>query len=418
MAPFDLVALFGKFWGYLIFFVIGVGFGAVLEMSGFGDSRKLAAQFYFKEMRVLKVMFTAIVVALVLIFFSSAIGILDFRNIWVNPTYLLSGITGGLIMGVGFIMGGFCPGTSVVAASTLKLDGIFFLTGVFFGVGLFGETVGWMQEFYEHGELERFLLSDLFGLSTGLTVMIVVSIALFAFYWAEIAEKIFGEGKHWEEIDFFPSNRRYILSGIVLFSIAVAITIIGQPNAERKWNLLSKKYESILEKREIYVHPLELKELAEQRTVRVVIFDIRNEEDYNLFHIPDSTNLDFSNIESQQFADELVKNSANTVYFLVGNGESDSTKAWKFLKALGAINIYILDGGVNHWLEVFPLPSTIASKNVLTNKDILNYQFEKSVGSRYSILETGLHHDEKEIKPNFEKKVKLQRKKSVIGGCG
>ena len=99
-------------WTYLVFGLIGFGFGFVLEISGFGNSKKLAAQFYFKDLTVLKVMFTAIVTAMVLLFLSVGLGILDFNLVWVNPTYLWPGIVGGLIMGVGFIVGGFCPGTS------------------------------------------------------------------------------------------------------------------------------------------------------------------------------------------------------------------------------------------------------------------------------------------------------------------
>ena len=55
-------------WTYLVFGLIGSAFGFTLEMSGFGDSRKLAAQFYFTELTVLKVMFTAIAVAMTLLF--------------------------------------------------------------------------------------------------------------------------------------------------------------------------------------------------------------------------------------------------------------------------------------------------------------------------------------------------------------
>src|SRR4030042_6537068 len=89
-------------WTYVVFGVIGFAFGFTLEMSGFGDSRKLAAQFYFTELTVLKVMFTAITVAMVLLFGAVGLGILDFGQVWVNPTYLASGLIGGLIMGVGF----------------------------------------------------------------------------------------------------------------------------------------------------------------------------------------------------------------------------------------------------------------------------------------------------------------------------
>src|SRR3989304_1666475 len=135
-------------WTYVLFAVIGFTFGYTLEMSGFGDSRKLAAQFYFTEMTVLKVMFTAITVAMVLLFGAVGFGILDFSQVWVNPTYLASGILGGLIMGVGFIVGGVCPPTFLASAYTGKNDGRLFMLGGFVGAFLFGETdknfYGWV----------------------------------------------------------------------------------------------------------------------------------------------------------------------------------------------------------------------------------------------------------------------------------
>ena len=140
--PLPLAEIFGHWGSYAVYLVIGIAFGAVLEMAGFGNSRKLAAQFYFKDMTVLKVMFGAIIVAMVLIFGASAVGLLDYNLVWVNPTYLWPGIVGGLIMGAGFIIGGFCPGTSLVGAATLKLDAIAFVLGVIFGIFLFGESVG------------------------------------------------------------------------------------------------------------------------------------------------------------------------------------------------------------------------------------------------------------------------------------
>jgi len=68
MAPFPLLLtdLLGKTGAYLVFLVIGFGFGFVLESSGFNHSPTLAAQFYFKDLRVFKVFFTAIVVGMLL----------------------------------------------------------------------------------------------------------------------------------------------------------------------------------------------------------------------------------------------------------------------------------------------------------------------------------------------------------------
>src|SRR3970040_1689806 len=178
-------------WTYVVFGLIGFAFGFTLEMSGFGNSRKLAAQFYFTELTVLKVMFTAITVAMVLLFGAVGLGILDFSQGWVNPTYLSSGILGGLIMGVGFIVGGFCPTTSLAAASTGKIDGIFFVIGGFFGAFLFGETeIYFDQWFTNSGYFGRLTLDQLLGIPIGMVVLFVVLMALFMFWGAKQLERI------------------------------------------------------------------------------------------------------------------------------------------------------------------------------------------------------------------------------------
>ncbi|MCB1142962.1 MAG: YeeE/YedE family protein [Leptospiraceae bacterium] len=417
MAPFDLVGSLGKFWGYSVFFLIGIGFGAVLEMSGFGDSRKLAAQFYFKEMRVLKVMFTAIIVALVLIFLSTSFGLLDFRNLYVNPTYLMPGILGGLIMGVGFIMGGFCPGTSLVATSTFKLDGLLFFLGVITGVGVFGETVSSYHPFYERDVMERFLLSDYFNTSIGVMVLVLVLIALTMFYGAEISEKIFGKNQSIEEIDFMPKNKKYIAAALSLLFIAGVILFRGQPDPSEKWKYASKKYQSILEKREIYIHPGEMRELMNERTVFTRIMDLRPEKDFNLFHLRDSFRVTEANLNDPHFVDTLLSNNSETVYVLLSNEEAIATEAWKILRAQGVINLYILEGGMNNWLEFFPLPEEVAIKKVQSAPESLHYQFFRAVGAQISASHPEESHGE-EHAIEFTKKVKMQKKKAVMGGCG
>ena len=188
MAPFDVMSHAGTITYALTFILIGFGFGAALEMSGFGDTRKLSAQFYLTDMTVLKVMFTGIIVAAVLIFSASAFGLLDFGRVYVDETYLWPGIVGGLIMGVGFVIGGFCPGTSIVATSTLKVDGMFFLAGTGVGVWLFGETVGSFEPFFLSSDMGRYMLPELFGLPLGVTVLIVVVAALFMFCLFQISD--------------------------------------------------------------------------------------------------------------------------------------------------------------------------------------------------------------------------------------
>jgi hypothetical protein len=192
MAPLDLSSLVGHGLTSVLYVVTGIGFGFALEQAGFGDSRNLAAQFYLRDMRVLKVMFTAIITALVLMTWASALGLLDASAIFINPTHLWPGILGGLVFGIGFVVGGYCPGTALVSMATLKLDGMFFVAGLAAGMFVFGETIGSYQTFWDtSGFLGEVTLMQAFHLSTGVVVLAVVVMALGMFYGAEKVEAYF-----------------------------------------------------------------------------------------------------------------------------------------------------------------------------------------------------------------------------------
>lgn len=171
---------------------VAFGFGFVLERSGFADARRLAAQFYFHEQRVLKVMFTAIVTAMLLLFWSAALGLVDMSRVFVNPTHLGPALVGGLVLGAGFIVGGYCPGTSLVSAATGKLDGLFFASGVGVGIVVFAETYDGVRGFFEHtGARGRWQLSDLLGVDASVVVAAVVLMALGMFWGAGRLERAF-----------------------------------------------------------------------------------------------------------------------------------------------------------------------------------------------------------------------------------
>jgi len=209
-------------WTYVVFGLIGFAFGFTLEMSGFGDSRKLAAQFYFTDMTVLKVMFTAIVTSMVLTFGAVTLGLLNFSLVWVNPTYLASGIVGGLIMGVGFIVGGFCPTTSLASASTGKIDGMFFVGGGFVGAFIFAETEKYFDQWYTNaGYFGRLTLDQVFGIPIGVVVLLVVLMALFMFWGAEQLERIFGKR------DLSKEPKLRIAGAGALFALALVVVFIG-----------------------------------------------------------------------------------------------------------------------------------------------------------------------------------------------
>jgi rhodanese-related sulfurtransferase len=396
-------------WTYVIFGLIGFCFGYVLELAGFGNTKKLAAQFYFKEMTVLKVFFGAIVTGMVLIFLSSAIGVLDFNLVYVPETYLWSGLLGGVIMGIGFIIGGFCPGTSVVSAATLKIDGLFFLLGALFGVFAFGETEKYFDAFWHSGYYGRLTLMDVFHLPAGVVVLLVVFMALFMFWGAEQLEHIFGKRDLSKE-----PRIRYAGAGALVLA-ALAVLLIGQPNTDDKWAQIASQKEAALANREVQIHPGELLASMANDTLNTILLDVRSEADYNLFHIHGARNVQPGKVKA--LIPELLREPpANTIYVVMSNDEQAATEAWKILVAESVSNVYILEGGVNNWLNTFAVADpTITPTPNPPGDDRLAFNFAAALGGRFDAS----NPDPNMYKLEYTPKIKLQLKRSPSGGgCG
>ncbi len=353
MLPIDVTMLLGKAGGYVVFLLIGVGFGISLELAGFGDSRRLAAQFYLKDMTVLKTMFTGILVACLLIFLSSGLGLLDFSQLAVNQTFLWPGIVGGLIMGVGFIIGGYCPGTSLVATASFKIDGLFFLVGTIIGAGLFGESLPGFENFWNSSFTDRYLVSDWLGWSIGATVFGVTIFALLMFYFAEKVEELFNykaKGKTWS---WKITRRPYLYGAGILLAVAALVWTIGQPDPIRKWKIMEKKYSGQLATRAVFIHPLEYVKTNNESTIKLITLDLRPNKDFEAFHLSGSENVKMDDLFNAKFVSPLAQLPPQGVVVLIANNDTISIKAWQYLKVQGVINLYILENGLHNWNSLF-----------------------------------------------------------------
>ena len=406
--PLPLGELLGQWPSYAVYLLIGFAFGYILEIAGFGNAMKLAPQFYFKDLTVLKVMFGAIVTAMVLIFLASGVGLLDYNLIWVNPTYLWPGIVGGLVMGVGFILGGFCPGTSLVSAATLKVDGIFFVLGVMFGIFMFGETVGFYEPFWHSSYMGRFTLMDWLGLPTGVIVLLVVLMALFMFWGAEQLERIVGKRDIAREPKW-----RYGAAGTLVLG-AAALIVIGQPTTAVRWSWLEPTEGIRLAHREVQIHPGELLERQYDNGINLIMLDLRPERDYNLFHLLDARRVDPGGVAD--LVPALHLEPENTLIVVMSADETAASEAWKILRAESVPNVYILEGGVNNWLATFADEEWLAGRmGTAVADDQSAYRFDAALGAGYGWAKPLLHA--KEL--NFTPRIQMEIKRSPGGGgCG
>ncbi len=179
--------------GLVVGLLVGFGFGFVLERAGFGRAPKLAAQFYLYDMTVFKVMFGAIVTAMLGVVVAAGLGLVDLVSLSegaVSATYVWPMLFGGLLLGAGFIMSGYCPGTSLVGTASGNLDALLTAAGVLLGTLLFGELYPVLEGFYLSGDKGQLFLYQVLGVPPEIVAVAIALMAIGAFVGAEKVEKI------------------------------------------------------------------------------------------------------------------------------------------------------------------------------------------------------------------------------------
>jgi len=169
-------------YNLLIGFLIGIGFGFLLEAAGFTNTRKLAGVFYGYDATVIKVFFTAAVTALIGLFIMHNMGIIDVSLTFYPKTFWIATLIGGAIMGLGFIIGGFCPGTSLSAAATGKIDAWVFIGGVMLGIFGFIFTYETLWEKLRGmGKMGKVDIAQWLGIKEGLFIFLFTLLAIASF---------------------------------------------------------------------------------------------------------------------------------------------------------------------------------------------------------------------------------------------
>jgi hypothetical protein len=169
--------------------LVGFAFGWFLERGGLANARKLAGQFYLTDLTVFKVMFSALLTAMLGAFWLDRLGVLDLDLVYLPETFVLPQAAGGVLFGAGFLVGGLCPGTSCVAAASGRLDGLAVVGGMLLGVLAFNLTFDWIAPFYNSTALGQVTVAEAIGISRGAGVALVTAVAIVGFVAASKLER-------------------------------------------------------------------------------------------------------------------------------------------------------------------------------------------------------------------------------------
>ena len=237
MLPITNLLLEHRELGLVVAVLIGFAFGFVLERAGFGRADKLAAQFYLHDMTVFKVMFGAIITASLGVMVLSGLGLADLKLISesaVSYTYLWPQLVGGLLLGAGFLISGYCPGTSAVAMASGNMDALVTFGGVIIGSVIYSEAFPLLQSFHNSGEMGHLFLYDLLDIPPQVLAVLVAGMAIAMFFGAEKVEAIFTARRNGGEAPKpAPRNPRRLAFGSVGVLMIVALATLALPNTPR-----------------------------------------------------------------------------------------------------------------------------------------------------------------------------------------
>jgi len=339
--------------GLIVALIIGIAFGFVLERAGFGSCRKLAAQFYFKDLAVFKVMFTAIVTAMVGVYFLSVAGLLDINLVYKTDTIIWPQIIGGLLLGAGFVIGGYCPGTSVAAMATGKIDAVVFLGGVMVGLFGYGEVFMSIKDWVKPEDAVVITLDKLTGIPYGILVFAVVLMAVGGFLAAEWAERKLS-GKEQGSPALSNNSSPLNISRIIMLALMGAGFIglfIGSPYGSTKVKVDTTELARISATGHDQIKAVDLADSIVRGDDDYLIIDVRDAKTYaTSFRIEGAVNME---INSDDFAD-LPRNENIIIY---SNDGEATAKAWYILKARGYKSVRSVAGGIKAWEDNVLFPS-------------------------------------------------------------
>ena len=211
------------------------------------------------------------------------------------------------------------------------------------------------------------------------------------------------------------ASRLHMLGAGLLLLASAGLAWYGQPSPEQRWRYLAHELEPRLAERQVQIEPAELAELMRNDYIDLQIIDVRNERDWNLFHLWGAERIPNEALLTprQRFA-TLPENG---VIVFVSNDEESATEAWKLVMANASRpNAYILAGGINRWLVEFA-PGHHRRPHAVGEAadETLRYPVRKALGSRHPAALPDQHHM-KEL--DFPRKVRLQKRVTIKGGCG
>ena len=309
---------------------VGIAFGVILERVGLGDPRVIAGQLLGRDFTVVRVMFGAIVTAMLGVVWAGAAGWIDPSTIAMPPTDLPAQALGAVIFGGGFALAALCPGTACVAAASGRRDGLAAVGGMFVGTAL--TPVAWpaVRGAVSDAPREGATIAADLGVPVGIVVVLLTAAAVLAMIVGRLMDSRRAVSNAWRPTT--PES--------VALALAAAFAVThgrGALSATQTGAIASE-----IATEADHIDALDLAQLIKTGAPGLRILDLRDGLDTSTYMIPGAVPMSLAGLDTIRVAtgERLV---------LYSDGGAHAAQAWVLLRVRGIRNALVLKEGMAAW---------------------------------------------------------------------
>ena len=162
-----------------------------------------------------------------------------------------------------------------------------------------------------------------------------------------------------------------------------------------------------------YFSPDEIADMIINKDPSFLLIDVRGQDEYEKFHLPGAINIPLSALLSDDWKPYLNQDTRLNIFY--SNGTVNSNQAWMITMQLGYRNNYVLQGGLNYWVETIMDPK--APESTSPDEELAKYDFRKGAGMALGGGTAVDMSQSEQSAPVLPKIAPRAQKKRAAGGC-
>ncbi|NPA44561.1 MAG: rhodanese-like domain-containing protein [Chlorobi bacterium] len=210
-------------------------------------------------------------------------------------------------------------------------------------------------------------------------------------------------------------KKRYIFMASVFIGLALLLVLLPE-----RHTLKELKAERLLQEVNDNTRYFTTDDVAEKiiaNDAYMQLIDVRTPEDYKNFHLKGAINIPIDSIlnkdEDGNYTYEGILNQDLKANVFYSNGTIYSNQVWLLLRRLKYKNNYVMEGGLNKWIETIIKPTKPSA--TASQKELDRYDFRRAASMYFGGASVTVSAEEDVPAPTPV--IKKSASKEEEGGC-